>query len=644
MSKYQHSKYFTKITVAVSLSITILFSLLAARPPAIIDEHLETLLADYRLKIDHFIAPRAVPSDVLIVTVDEKSLERHGRWPWSRKLQAELISRICKGGPKVVAVDIMYPETESPEADLALAEVVKANKDRLVIALGFEVEEGREFKGDIDEALYDHAIPKIENADRLRPVKSFRAMLPPRPITGQAVFGHVYSLPDRDGKTRWEPLYIEYGDEYFPSLSLQAARITDGISIDQVSIAGGTGVYLDNVFIPSDNFGRFFIRYYGKEGSFSMISAADVLSDTLPEGLFKDKMVFVGTSAVATYDLKVTPFSAGMPGVEKNAAVLANIKSRNFLIRSPLYLDVLAVLLAGAAAFIAARRRKAIISIIYFFAFTCFIVLANQITFTFYNMWINLVFPLLTILMISAILISYRYFVEEKKAGEIRAMFSNYVTERVVNELIKRPEMAKLGGERREITILFSDIVGFTPFSEEHEPEEVVAVLNEYLAAMTDVIFRWEGTLDKFIGDEIVAFWGAPMEQENHAERAVRCALDMIKRLEELRLKRLSEGKTPLSMGIGINTGEVLVGNIGSERKKMDYTVIGDHVNIGSRVEALTRKFNAGILVTELSYNKISHLIQSGAFGHIVFNDAGNVVVKGKQEPLKIYEVKSMDA
>ncbi len=178
-------------------------------------------------------------------------------------------------------------------------------------------------------------------------------------------------------------------------------------------------------------------------------------------------------------------------------------------------------------------------------------------------------------------------------------MFSSYVTERIVNELIKNPDMAKLGGERREITLLFSDVRGFTSFSEKHTPEEVVSILNEYLGAMTGIVFKWEGTLDKFIGDAILAFWGAPMHQENHAELAVKCALEMVSTLRQLQQKWPSEGKPALDCGIGINTGEVIVGNIGAEGKKMDYTIIGDHVNLGSRIESLTRKYNVHILMTD---------------------------------------------
>jgi adenylate cyclase len=209
----------------------------------------------------------------------------------------------------------------------------------------------------------------------------------------------------------------------------------------------------------------------------------------------------------------------------------------------------------------------------------------------------------------------------------------------VVNALIKNPGMTKLGGERREITVLFSDIRGFTTFSEKHTPEEVVAMLNEYLGEMTDIIFRWDGTLDKFVGDEILAFWGAPISQENHAELAVKCALNMVKRLKELQLKWESEGKTPLDSGIGINTGEVLVGNIGAEGKKMDYTVIGDHVNLGARVEGLTRKYDARILITEFTLAKIRGAIRDQSIWRLKIEGLEKVTVKGKEKPVEIYKL-----
>jgi adenylate cyclase len=278
----------------------------------------------------------------------------------------------------------------------------------------------------------------------------------------------------------------------------------------------------------------------------------------------------------------------------------------------------------------------------YLFLLT-FILFANQAAFAFLNTRVNLLYPLLTVFSTGIFIVSYRYFIEERRARDIRKMFSSYVTERVVNELIENPEMAKLGGARVEVTVLFSDIRGFTPFAEKYEPEDVVAILNEYLSTMTDIVFRWEGTLDKFIGDAIVAFWGAPTKQENHAELAVRCALDMNSRMKELREKWISEGRAPLSVGIGLNSGEVIVGNIGAEGKKMDYTVIGDHVNIGSRVESLTRQFNTDIMMTEMVLQRITVPVESNIIGHVSINGVGKVTVKGKEKQIRVYKIESLD-
>ena len=635
------AKRLRKPTVFISLLITLVFAVLTVINPSIIDEHIETLLVDYRFKIRNLISAPQVPQDILTVNIDEKSLSMFGRWPWDRRLQAELIEKVFEGKPKVVAVDIFYPEPESPESDRALAEVIKKHKDRLVIALGFEVEQGKVFNGETEDVLYDDAVPVIENVRHLRPIEAYRVLLPPEPIAGFATFGHVYPLPDRDGKHRWENLYIKYGGEYFPSLALQAARIARGIGADKVSIIGGMGVDLGGILIPTDKFGRLHINYMGREGGIIHRSAADVLSGSIPDGFFRDKIVFIGATAMATYDLKNTPFSANMPGVEKNATVAANILSGDFIKKTPDYIDLLVVLVTGFfALFIGQQQRALYLSVVYMLL-TIIIVVTNQLLFTYYGLRINLIYPLLTVISEAAFIISLGYFTEEKKAKDIRRMFSSYVTERVVNELIKNPELARLGGERREVTVLFSDIMDFTKFSERHSPEEVVAMLNEYLGAMTEVIFKWDGTLDKFVGDEIVAFWGAPMNQEDHAELAVRCALNMAKRLEELRRKWRSEGKPALDAGIGISTGEVVVGNIGAEGKKMDYTVIGDHVNVAARVEELTRKHDARILITEFTLDKIRDLVTKGILYRTRISVKGleRVAVRGKEKPVSIYGV-----
>ncbi|MER3421996.1 MAG: hypothetical protein C4293_00925 [Nitrospiraceae bacterium] len=238
---------------------------------------------------------------------------------------------------------------------------------------------------------------------------------------------------------------------------------------------------------------------------------------------------------------------------------------------------------------------------------------------------------------------------EEKQTREIRALFSSYVSPQIVNELIKDPSKATVGGQRRELTMLFSDVVGFTSFSENHSAEEVVAQLNEYLEAMTEVVFHWHGTLDKFVGDSIVVFWNAPIEQPNYVELAVKCALHMRKRLTELQEKWRTEGKIPFDNGIGINTGTAVVGNIGAQGKKMDYTMIGDYVNLTARIEGLSRQLSSGIVVTEYTAARLKELItiqensnNRGRLGHVALPRLGEVKVKGKDQPVVVYGLESL--
>lgn len=254
----------------------------------------------------------------------------------------------------------------------------------------------------------------------------------------------------------------------------------------------------------------------------------------------------------------------------------------------------------------------------------------------------NLFYPLLNLIFISVTGFSYKYIKEEKRARELRKIFSRYVSPKIVEQLINNPEMTKLGGQRKEITVLFADIQGFTSLSEKKEPEEVVSLLNEYFKEMTDIIFKWDGTLDKFVGDEIMAFWGAPLEQPDHAELALRCSLDMSDSLEELQKKWQSEGMPVLDCGIGINTGTVLIGNIGAEDKKMDYTAIGDHVNLGARVEKMTRECNTRILITEFTFERIKELLRKNLIGHVEIKEVGTVHVKGRQMPVKIYSINTL--
>ncbi|HWR73334.1 MAG TPA: adenylate/guanylate cyclase domain-containing protein [Nitrospirota bacterium] len=631
----------TKVIAVFGIASTLAFLLLSLLSPQFIEERVESVFLDFRFHIRNLLRPPAVPENILIVAIDEKSLERYGRWPWSRVRQAQLIGKVLKGRPAVLAVDIFYPEHESRKADAALGAVLKKAKGRVVLAAGFDREKDQ--PGEAPDFLLDNAITNIKDQSRLADAVTATKRKTSIPaISAQALLGHVFSPADLDGKLRWEVLSLKYRDDLYPSLSLMTAARALGKGLEDITLYAGRGVSLGDTFIPADGSGRMRIDFLGDEGTFPYISAADVLSGAFNPSGFRNKIVFLGTSAISTFDFAVTPFSARMPGVEKNATIVENILNGRFIRDVPRSVTALVIIATGFLLSFLLPRLRAIAGIVLSLGLLAAFAVLNQYLFGSRGLYVNFVYPFSNLLFITAFTSVYKYLVEERRSREIRKMFSHYVSPKIVDQLIAHPELAKLGGYRKEITVLFSDVRGFTTFSEQRKPEEVVEHLNEYLHEMTDIIFKWDGTLDKFVGDEIMAFWGAPLDQPDHAELAVKCALNMADRLEQLQEKWKAEGKYPLDNGIGINTGDVLVGNIGSADKKMDYTIIGDHVNLGARVETLTRKYDSRVLFTEFTYAKIEHLVREGKLYRVDMKEMDTVKVKGKDIPVKIYGIHSV--
>jgi len=638
------------------LALALIITLAALSVYLIYPRFLEEL-EDRTLDLRFWIRGAENPGpEIVIVAIDEKSLAELGRWPWSRRIQARLVDRIKASGARLIGLDLFYSEPESHDADALLAGAIRAARP-VVIGLPLVVpvegddpnppSEGRH-PDFIDESAF-HRIVQVSVEKTFR-IKTAKDGLPPIKPIGPAAeaLGHVYALPEPDGTFRREILVLRYGEEFFPSLPLQLARLASGVSFEGMMLKIGQGIQLGERFIPTDEYGRLLINYYGKEQSFPYYSAAEVLSGGIPRNALRNKIILVGTSALGTYDQKITPFSNNYPGVEKNATVLANILQQNFVHHTWVHkaIDLATILIIGLGLGIPLTRLKGLYGTALAAGLLAVLLLWFQWTFMVWGWWLNAVMPVGTLLAVYTALTADRYLIEERKAREIRAIFSSYVSPKIVEELVRRPDMARLGGRRKELTVLFSDIRGFTAFSEQNEPERVVATLNEYLKAMTEVVFRWDGTVDKFIGDAIMVFWGAPIDQPDHAERAVRCALHMRQELDRLRGTWRTEGKAMLDSGIGINTGEVLVGNMGVEGKKMDYTVIGDHVNLAARVEGLTRQQNASILITEHTYRQIRPLIEGqrgpGRLGHLEFRERPLVKVKGRAQSVTIYEVTSL--
>jgi len=431
------------------------------------------------------------------------------------------------------------------------------------------------------------------------------------------------NMPSSDGIIRRAYLFWRCGNYLFPSFSLSIV-----LSMFKNYEVQDRKLLFPTHCIPLEKDGNFLINYYGTFKTFPYISFADVYQGRFKPGYFKDKIVLIGSSAPGLYDLKNTPTSGVMPGSEIHATILGNILTGRIIKSSP----VIYLLISGFILFfiitLFSIKFKPIISGLFLLT-----VMLGYTIFSFYIfindlIWIELVRPLTGIILSFLWGIEYRIMVVEKEKKKMKQVFSRYVPGEIVEEITNRG--VKLGGERKEVTVLFSDIRNFTPLAEKRDPAFVVQDLNEYFELMSKIIFAYNGMIDKYLGDGIMAIFGAPISFLGHADKAVLSALDMVKEVKELKKRWEKIGKKGFDIGIGINSGEAVVGNIGAERR-MDYTAIGDIVNLAARLEPLNKEFGTNIIISEFTQRKLKTLFN--------IRDLGKVKIKGKEQEVDIYEV-----
>jgi adenylate cyclase len=364
-----------------------------------------------------------------------------------------------------------------------------------------------------------------------------------------------------------------------------------------------------------------------------LYSETQILAGVKPDidpKVFKDKIVFVGVTASGLHDVFETPFSHGvMPGIQVHAAVADDFLTRRFMRAAPDKVRLATVFVAGPAIGIMATLLPAwwatgvTVVLVAIFGWVSTRLLAG-------GYWINLTQPVLASSVALFGGVAYQYFVEGREKRKMKKLFGQYVSKDVYAQLVHNPELARLGGQRREMSVLFSDIRGFTTVSEKGQPEEIVHLLNEYFTRMVQVVFHHRGTVDKFVGDMVMALFGAPLADPDHAEHAVEAALDMMQELKKLNEKWTAEGRGTIDIGIGVNTGPMIAGNIGSDQI-MSYTVIGDAVNLGSRLESLNKQYSTHIIISDATRNHLKSTY--------TLKPLGDVVVKGKTKPVAIFEV-----
>ncbi len=618
--------------------------------------------------------------DVVMAVLDEKSLKSEGRWPWPRSKTAKLIEVLSRDGAKVIGFDIIFAEPDenssiqfirqieqkmkhyrvenegvkafieeskaSADNDLALAEAIKASKAKVVLGYFFHMSQGEldfelddKDKEDQMRRITGSRYPVVFLARQDRAADSFvRAYAPQANLALLAgatdAAGYFNMIPDKDGVVRSMPLAIQCGKDIYSPLSIQCIWNYLGRPplVVQVASYGVEGIRMGNLVIPTDENGHMLINYLGPEKMFPDYSITDILQGNVPKGTFKDKIVLVGATAIGLYDMRNTPFAAVYPGLEIHATVIDNILEKAF-IHKPKWtriFDAMTIVLFALILGLLIPRLSAIKGVVLTSGVFVLYIFVTQWLFSHALLWVNMVYPLLGLVLIYTSLTIYRYLTEERERKKIRGAFSHYVSSAVVNEVLKNPEKLKLGGDMKELTVLFSDIRGFTTISEGLGPEQVHRLINEYLTAMTNIVFKHCGTLDKYMGDAIMAIYGAPVDHPDHAQQACDTALEMMQVLNELNAGWAREGKPVLDIGIGINTGMMMVGNMGSEQR-FEYTVLGDAVNLGSRLEGANKSYLTHILISEFTYDKVK--------GEFLCMEMDSVRVKGKTRSVKIYQL-----
>ncbi|HAF45026.1 MAG: guanylate cyclase [Sideroxydans sp. GWF2_59_14] len=555
----------------------------------------------YDLRFKVMRGPVTPDPNIAIITIDEKSIAALGRYPWSRDNYARLIDKLAAVKAKAVMFDVFFPERENATNDRLFAAATK-RAGNVVLAVAFNFDnEGR-------VTTVTRSLPEIER--------------------GAIGIGHINQMPDDDGVIRRIPLLLAKDGQQIPSLGLMGARL----ALDEKDIVPGDyEIGLGERRIPVDDEYRMWINYVGGPGAYPYHSFIDVVEGRVPADELKGKILFVGATALGIYDMRVTPFHKNSPGVELHATVADNIISGRYIRQGGLeaLIDMVFIVVMGALAFFLTTRLR-----LYGAIPATAVLLAGYIWFTYYmfdaGQWINMIYPAMS--AIAAVLVGggFRYLVLERDAREMRSMFSSYLSPKLVARLEKDPDAAKIGGDNKEVTVLFTDIKGFTTFSESHPPQEVVSRLNGYLGAMVQVIEQHDGTIDKFIGDGIMAYWGAPLAQPDHAKLAIDCIKAINARMGELRAQWLAEGLEPFTIRGGVQSGEVVAGNVGLAGKKMEYTVIGDTVNQAARLEGTAKYYGVAYLVGEDTYKRTREICR--------YRELDKIRVVGKQLPVTIYE------
>jgi len=622
-------------------------------------QRIEGILYDARLLLTLAEEKRQFDEHVIIIDIDEKSMREQGRYPWSRSKVSDLVTKLMDAGVVVVAFDIFFAEAEHNPVDVILQKNKDLNSESRAqlqsytdsvnfdeelahtlanseVVLGFLFDNSAQTSGQLPESKIKWQNSSVVSSE----IAVFQNVLANIPVLQSSATGagFINSVPESDGFIRKASLVLNYQGTLYPSLALEAARVytladnITAISKRNNNVSWLQGLKIGENLISTNEKGQIFIPYKGKKHSFPYISATDVLNNRIDSDLLEGAVAFIGTSAVGLADLRTTSVGVQYPGVEVHANVFEGLIHPEII---PVELDTtlaivfVLLLLTGIILSFLMVEQGPVAILVY-----CLASFILHIGFNWYC-WsvLKVSLPIFQIFLLIVLLTIYYGgvgFISEKlKRRSIKSMFDQYVPPAYIDKLIQSTKGIAVLPERKNMSVLFADIRNFTTLSEQFSPEELSEFLNEYLSGATTVIFENKGTIDKYVGDMIMAIWNAPLDDANHAENSVVTALKLIELTHELTAIFKEKNWPAIQVGIGISTGNMVVGDMGSTYRKA-YTVLGDSVNLGARIESLTKYYSVDVLISGITYNEVCN--------KIICRKIDKIIVKGKHTAVDIYQ------
>ena len=613
----------------------------------------------------NFRGPEPASQDVIIIDLDEKSIKELGQWPWERDKFAQLLNNLTAYGAGIIGLDIVFAEADKtspkrlanqwgvdsttlPDYDLILSQSVANTPTILGYVFDFDTQEHQ------DEAPQVPAIFIEKNKQIMEFLPQAVGVLTNLDVIQEAGYssGYMNNIPDETGIIRSVPLMIKYDEVLYPSLAFEMYRIASSANkvITRYSEAGVENVQMSKQYIPTDRFGRLYLNFRGPFKSYKYISAVDVINQTAKQEDIAGKFVLIGTSAYGLMDLRSTPMDSVIAGVEIHANMIDNLL-QNDMLTKPSWSEVadlsIMIFIIFIVMLLYSRLSLLPLTIVFFTTLALIMYFNYYLLFTEYII-INSIFPIIAMVISLTTVLGVNFMFEYSQKEMIKGKFASKVSADVMEDILKNPDSNSLDGAEREITVFFSDVRGFTNISEAMgDAKSLIKFMNQIMEPMTEIIIEEKGTIDKYIGDAIMAYWNAPMDVDNHADRAVSASLKQLHTLQSLNetlranpefvnVTNMSDNNNVpiVDIGIGLNSGVAIVGEMGST-KRSDYTAIGDPINLGARLESLCKYYNSRLNISNFTKEQLT--------GEYIYRFLDLVTVKGKSEPIEIWQIHDFD-